>query len=326
MSNQHIFISYIREDASDVERLSNDLKRHGINVWLDREKISPGERWQIAIRRAIEDGAFYIACFSENYSRRETSYMNVELGIAVDQLAMRPADRKWFIPLLLKGGTVPDKPIGGGETLRDIQWVDLAINRAAGLESILAVLSPDTSLHQHSRIKHSRQTVLFSDLIGGTSLGLNKREEEIMDSLSDLVTVQQRCVLRYNGRIASMAGDGMLAMFDSGKEAIHCAINILQNLEELYLRINELKLRIGIAEGPVLEQVVGNNFTVVGTTPDLAARICGVAEPGQILVTEAVASSAAGVSFDTLGAVLLKGVRQPVQLRLIAGKELIIRQ
>jgi len=43
MSPQHIFISYIREDASDVEKLSEDLNRRGVDVWLDREKILPGE-------------------------------------------------------------------------------------------------------------------------------------------------------------------------------------------------------------------------------------------------------------------------------------------
>ena len=317
MSLQHIFISYIHEDASDVERLSDDLKRQGVDVWLDREKISPGERWQIAIRRAIENGAFYIACFSENYSRRETSYMNVELAIAVEQLALRPTDRTWFIPLLLTGGTVPDKPIGGGETLRDIQWVDLTENWVAGLERILAVLSPDAPLRQPSRIKHSSQTILFSDLVGITALGIHMQEDEIMDSLSKLVTIQQEAVLCYNGRVASMVGDGMLAMFDKGTEAIQCAVDILQDLDEIFLSVDYLRLRIGIAEGPVLEQADGNNFTVVGSTPNLAARISSMAEPGQILVTEAVAISTPGVSFDKLGPVLLKGVREPVQLRSI---------
>ena len=55
-SRPHVFVSYVREDRRVVERLCAELKSSGVEVWLDREKIRPGERWQIAIRRAIEDG------------------------------------------------------------------------------------------------------------------------------------------------------------------------------------------------------------------------------------------------------------------------------
>jgi hypothetical protein len=89
----HVFVSYVREDRHLVEKLCNELKRNNVTVWLDREKIRPGERWQIAIRRAIEEGALFIACFSKAYGNRGKSYMNVELAIAVDQLRSKPADR-----------------------------------------------------------------------------------------------------------------------------------------------------------------------------------------------------------------------------------------
>jgi hypothetical protein len=58
----HVFVSYVREDAPLVERLCAELKRNRVTVWLDRERIQPGQRWQSAIRRAIEDGAFFLAC------------------------------------------------------------------------------------------------------------------------------------------------------------------------------------------------------------------------------------------------------------------------
>jgi len=56
-SKPHVFVSCVREDRHAVERLCAEFKRSGVAVWLDREKIRPGERWQIAIRRAIEQGA-----------------------------------------------------------------------------------------------------------------------------------------------------------------------------------------------------------------------------------------------------------------------------
>jgi hypothetical protein len=89
----HVFLSYLREDQRLVERLCRELTRHGVVVWLDREKIRPGERWQVSIRRAIEAGASFIAGFPAAYRARSSSYMNVELNIAVEHLRLMPADR-----------------------------------------------------------------------------------------------------------------------------------------------------------------------------------------------------------------------------------------
>jgi len=72
----HVFFSYVRDDQKLVDRLANELRQAGVDVWLDREQIRPGQRWQHAIRKAIENGAYFIACFSSNYEARSRSYMN----------------------------------------------------------------------------------------------------------------------------------------------------------------------------------------------------------------------------------------------------------
>ena len=54
----HVFISYVRENQLEVDRLADDLRNAGVDVWLDREQIAPGRRWQRAIRTAIVDGTF----------------------------------------------------------------------------------------------------------------------------------------------------------------------------------------------------------------------------------------------------------------------------
>ena len=64
---QHVFISYVRENQDQVDRLCQDLEKSGVNVWLDRHSIKPGARWKIAIRKAIRHGDFFIACFSDEY-------------------------------------------------------------------------------------------------------------------------------------------------------------------------------------------------------------------------------------------------------------------
>src|SRR5262245_48623570 len=111
----HVFISYVRENRSAVDRLADQLKHAQIEVWLDRQSIRPGQRWRTAIRRAIQDGAYFIACFSDEYVARSRNYMNEELTIAIDELRLRPTDRAWFIPIRLGQAPIPSRSIGGGE-------------------------------------------------------------------------------------------------------------------------------------------------------------------------------------------------------------------
>jgi hypothetical protein len=136
----HVFISYVREDAVAAQRLASALKAAGVEVWLDRDRLTPGVRWQAAIRQAIEHGAFFIACFSEHSATRERSYMNEELVIAIEELRKRPRDRAWFLPVLLSPGALPTRPIGGGETLHDIHYVELQSNWDDGLMRLLSVI------------------------------------------------------------------------------------------------------------------------------------------------------------------------------------------
>jgi TIR domain len=110
----HVFISYVRQDYEMVDRLVTSLRSHGIDVWIDREQIKPGERWQTAIKNAIREGAYFLACFSTASQARARSYMNEELTLAIDELRMRPAERRWFVPVLLSDCPVPERPIGAG--------------------------------------------------------------------------------------------------------------------------------------------------------------------------------------------------------------------
>lgn len=137
----HVFISYIRENKKEIFKLRHDLEKYGVNVWLDRDKLEPGVLWKPAIRKAIKSGHYFLAVFSKEYSERHQTYMNEELILAVHELRKRPRDRAWFIPVLLSDCQLPDLEIGPGETLEDIQYVDLSSNRATGLRRLVAVLT-----------------------------------------------------------------------------------------------------------------------------------------------------------------------------------------
>jgi hypothetical protein len=135
-----VFISYVRENSREIEQLANALRAHNIEVWLDREQIKPGARWADAIRDAIADGDFFLACFSNEYNSRSRTYMNEELTLAIEELRQRPVDRAWFIPILLSDCEIPHRTIGAGETLRSIQWLELYKDWNVGIQHLASVL------------------------------------------------------------------------------------------------------------------------------------------------------------------------------------------
>ena len=124
---QHAFISYVRQNQEAANKLYHDLISRGIRAWFARNDINPGVRWQQAIREAIQDGASFIACFSKEYNDRDTTYMNEELTVATDVLRQQhhTSDKAWFIPVKLNECEIPDRGIGGGETFKDFQYVEL---------------------------------------------------------------------------------------------------------------------------------------------------------------------------------------------------------
>jgi len=149
---RHIFLSYVRENASTVDRLAADLRALGVTVWLDRENIVPGRRWRDAIREAIRAGDLFVACFSREFLTRDVSYMNEELIIAIEELRLRPTDRAWFIPASLDGASIPPRSIGAGETLTDLQWVDLGSDWNRGVKMIAELAGASTSTNPRNSL------------------------------------------------------------------------------------------------------------------------------------------------------------------------------
>lgn len=134
----------MREDVTTVDRLIDDLERAGIDVWSDRAKLVVGDDWEAAIRDAIQGGIFFIACFSPNSLAKGRSYMNAELNIAIKEMQNRPYNRKWFLPVLLAECEVPNRDIGGGQTLRSRQALNLYEDWDGGIRTLVDVVRAGT--------------------------------------------------------------------------------------------------------------------------------------------------------------------------------------
>ena len=193
-------------------------------------------------------------------------------------------------------------------------------------------ISTDTSSLSFSDAEAERRqlTVMFCDLVGSTALSTRLDPED----LRELITAfQDRCrqaIEQYQGFIARYMGDGMLVYFgypqaheDDAERAIRAALDIVRSMPELNsemgtLHETEVAVRIGVATGPVVVgDIVGEGAAeeaaVVGETPNLAARLQGVAESNQVVVA-AMTRQLLGALFEyeDLGTRELKGIEQPL--------------
>ena len=100
-----VFISYVRDNQKMVDRLCKDLTTHGAKVWLDRNNITPGKRWKQAIRRAIREGSFFIACFSPKIDTYEKGIMAAREAADSAVIAAVPSQRhQRYAESLLESG------------------------------------------------------------------------------------------------------------------------------------------------------------------------------------------------------------------------------
>ena len=219
-SMNKVFISYVRENIEIVDWLYQELKSHGIQVWLDRNDIDPGSRWEQAIRRAIHQGAFFIVCFSEEYNNRGQTYMNEELTLAIDELRQRPTDQIWFIPVKLNNCEIPDRSIGGGETLRVFQYVNLYEDWDGSIQRILKVVQPASSETINANtVEQSVDLNAEEEFFKGLTYQNRRNYEQAVEHYTEALRLNPQLAEAYNnrGNIYNSSGEHDLAIIDYNK-------------------------------------------------------------------------------------------------------------
>ncbi len=167
-------------------------------------------------------------------------------------------------------------------------------------------------------------TVMFCDLVGSTALSATLDPEELNELIKSYRGACGSVISRYDGHVAQYLGDGILAYFgwplafeDAAERAVRSALEIIEAVKAV-ASARPLQVRIGLATGPV---VVGEDGAedgeaglAVGETPNLAARLLGLANPGEIVIAP-VTRRLLGTAFSLtdLGQHALKGIEQPVQ-------------
>ena len=168
-------------------------------------------------------------------------------------------------------------------------------------------------------------TVMFCDLVGSTALSARMDPED----LREVISAYQRCVTetvrRFGGFVAKYMGDGVLVYFGYPQAHEHDAERSVRAGLELVAAVTELKspvslqVRVGIATGlVVVGDLVGSGEAqergIVGETPNLAARLQGLAEPGMVVIADGTRRLIGNLfELRDLGPKDLKGIAGPVR-------------
>jgi class 3 adenylate cyclase len=166
-------------------------------------------------------------------------------------------------------------------------------------------------------------TVMFCDLVGSTAFSEKLDPEELRSLLHAYRTLCGDVIARYDGFVARYVGDGILTYFgwptaheEDAERAVRAALEIVHTVTRAS-STEDLSVRIGIATGPV---VVGEpagtgdqSKLAVGSTPNLAARLQGLATPDQIVIATSTRRLVGNVfELTDLGEQDLKGIAEPV--------------
>ena len=179
-------------------------------------------------------------------------------------------------------------------------------------------------------------TVLFADLKGSMELLAARDPEEARKLVDPVLERMMEAVHRYEGTVNQVMGDGIMALFgaplaleDHAVRACYAALRIQASLGALEAQILRsqgvsIQVRVGLNSGEVVVRSIGSDlhmdYTAVGQTTHLAARMEQIARPGAILVTAETLKLAEGyVDVKPVGFVPIKGLNDPVEVFEITG-------
>ena len=181
-------------------------------------------------------------------------------------------------------------------------------------------------------------TVLFADLKGSMEVLADRDPEDARKILDPVLEHMMEAVHRYEGTVNQVMGDGIMALFgaplaheDHAVRACYAALR----MQELVKRYAEgvrreqgvtIRIRVGLNSGEVVVRAIGSDlhmdYTAVGQTTHLAARMEQLADPGSILLTPDTLALAEGfVQAKSLGPMAVKGLLDPVEVYELTGRQ-----
>jgi len=267
-------------------------------------------------------------------------------GIGLEQYAelFRSNDIDWALLPRLTADDLKDIGVGSlghrKKLLEAIAALGAAPAPAAGLPA--SALAPEayTPKHLAEKILRSksalegerkRVTVLFADVKGSMELLADRDPEEARRLLDPVLEHMMEAVHYYEGTVNQVMGDGVMALFgapiaheDHAVRACYAALRMQDSLKRYADETRrshgvEVQIRVGLNSGEVVVRTIGSDlrmdYTAVGQTTHLAARMEQLAPPGTVrLTSEAVRLAEGYIEVKSLGGIPVKGLAEPIQV------------
>ena len=197
---------------------------------------------------------------------------------------------------------------------------------AVGTEvPVAAVTAAPREVAAQPEAERRQLTVMFCDLVGSTALAARLDPEDLREVIGTYHRAVAEIVTGFDGFVAKYMGDGVLVYFgypqaheDDAERAIRAGLGLIDGVGRLDAKSVALQARVGIATGlAVVGDLIGEGSvqeqSVVGETPDLAARLQALAEPGAVVVAAGTRRLVGDLfEYRDLGAVEIKGIAGPV--------------
>ncbi|OLA95656.1 MAG: hypothetical protein AUH20_05585 [Candidatus Rokubacteria bacterium 13_2_20CM_69_15_2] len=178
--------------------------------------------------------------------------------------------------------------------------------------------------------------MLFADLKGSMELLADRDPEEARKLLDPVLERMMEAVHRYEGTVNQVMGDGIMALFgaplaheDHAVRACYAALRMQESVKKYADEVRRshaavVKIRVGLNSGEVVVRAIGSDlhmdYTAVGQTTHLAARMEQLADPGAIVITPDTLALAEGyVAVKSLGPVSVKGLADAVEVYEVTG-------
>jgi class 3 adenylate cyclase/tetratricopeptide (TPR) repeat protein len=221
------------------------------------------------------------------------------------------------------------------------------LNVAAEARSVAKLPTPEayTPKHLAEKILTSKAalegerkqvTVLFADLKGSMELLADRDPEEARKLLDPVLEHMMEAVHRYEGTVNQVMGDGIMALFgaplaveDHAVRACYAALRMQESIARYAEGVFRsqgipIQIRVGLNSGDVVVRAIGSDlhmdYTAIGLTTHLAARMEQMATPGTTLVAPATLLLAEGyVQVTALGRAAVKGLPEPLEIYMLTG-------
>jgi class 3 adenylate cyclase/ActR/RegA family two-component response regulator len=326
-------------------------KGHSGLAYLLKDRLGEGDELARAIREVAGGGSAVDPTIAERLSGRQPEEADREIldlmadGLGYEEMAERLGTTQEAIDRRvteLFGRLATEAGGGTASAVDQLKRLHAAVvDREASARTLRSFIPTQVAerLRSVPSVEKLQQemeaTVLFSDIRGYSTLAEQMEARRVAEILTDHLAAMSEVIHRQGGTLNEFVGDAVMVVFGvpeplegHAEAALRCALAMQARQRKLNAEaeargVAPLGMGIGVNTGTVMAGTMGGGgrlqYTVIGDVVNVAARIQGEAEAGEVLATGATVSAALGIRVEPAGVRQVKGRKEPVELYRVLG-------